>query len=731
MRRLAPLFTLVVIATVLIVACDESQMPTDSEAAPISLAISDGAHADPAQTTPSNRDFFFLPPIVPNPVGTENYDDDGFNVYLAPKGLICRLGDGVCVAEIGRFDLELVLDSTHYQYNWKTNDLDGVGLDYDTGYRINVYIGSPPNAVLLGYRDVFPVPTSQDVPNDSETLPFYIFRYGSTIPIKVRLENWVLCPEEQNCVTKYVDLATDSANLDLYDASNGLLSQLSVPSQGGNAGEVTLNMRPCAVDLSERIDIPTYGPCIEIDDYTDDGEPLLLTPEATIVICDLSDVDWPYDPTHQHDLVALHRWYGYEGDVPEADGQLGHVQALPLGGYCEVPPPTEPTGVMGYAKAGWSVVRDNLLSPVVPGQLHANPPAVLHRGMGGISPAFSRFQLALPSKMGIVSGDNQIAPAGSAVPDPLVVQVTDLKGNPVVGAKVTFDTSGAQSGDYLTPTDPLYTYSNDSGFVRVMQPFSSWVLGPTGGDYYVSASGRGIAVEGLDGPRSVFDPFATLQRHWYDDEDGDALLLADDGAVTFTATACETLYVVDEVLGGLVGPDATTRIFEANISGGSDASATLSIWNDCLNLYVNVTVPRDGDEKVNSLRIDLDDDARDGRTEGDDVVILDVDDGLATLSDMWLTESCVSKKQAGCGAADATADDKHKQAAFFIDDSDRVEWVYVVVIPLRNPQDLVHDLNATFGMEVGVSITLQMGNGAQGNTQVPAFGVYEYHTINP
>ena len=670
MKRLGQLCTVVVVASVFIVACDESQLPTNADPAAISLAISDGAHADPGMD--SNEDFFFLPPIVRNPVGTDNYEDGEFNAYLAPNGLICELGETGCVGEVGRFDLVLNSDSTHYQYNWKTDDLDGVGLDFDTGYRVNIYIGSPPNGVLLGYRDVYPVPSSQDVPTDPETLPFYIFRYGSTIPIKVRVENWVLCPDERNCVTKYVNLATDGANLDLYDASNGLLSQLSVPTQGANAGAVTLNMRPCSVDLSERIDIPVYGPCIEVDDYTDSGDQLQLTNEATIVVCDLADLEWPYDPTHQHDLVALHRWYGYESGIPGPDGQLGDVEALPLAGFCEVPPPPEPTGLMGLATEGWGFVRENLLSAVVPGQLYANPPAVLHRGMGGEMAEFSRFQLALPSKMSIVSGDNQIALINNPVPDALVVQVTDLKGDPVVGAKVTFDASGAQEGDYLTPTDSLETYSDEDGYVRVIQPYSSWVLGPTGGDYFLSASGRGIAVEETDGPRSIFDPFASLQQHWYDDVDGPAVLLADGGAVMFTATACETVYDTAAVLYGTLDMDevlTTDYPFVASISGGSGFPGTLSIFNDCLNLYVLVYVERDGDEKVNSLRIDLDDDG-DGRSEGDDVVIVDVDGGAATFSDMWLTQSCVSKKQAGCGADDTTADDK--RANFYIDYADIV-----------------------------------------------------------
>jgi hypothetical protein len=71
-----------------------------------------------------------------------------------------------------------------------------------------------------------------------------------------------------------------------------------------------------------------------------------------------------------------------------------------------------------------------------------------------------------PASVAIVSGDNQSAPVGSPLPQPLVVKVTDQFGNAVVGTSVTFtapsgtlagspattDVSGQASASYTTGT---------------------------------------------------------------------------------------------------------------------------------------------------------------------------------------------------------------------------------------------------------------------------------------
>src|SRR5262245_18013175 len=50
-----------------------------------SFTISDGAHGA------GNPDFFFVPPMVPNPSGDADYTPAGFNSTLSPTVVICAL----------------------------------------------------------------------------------------------------------------------------------------------------------------------------------------------------------------------------------------------------------------------------------------------------------------------------------------------------------------------------------------------------------------------------------------------------------------------------------------------------------------------------------------------------------------------------------------------------------------------------------------------------------------
>ena len=89
MKRFAPFLTLLVLATVFVVACEDSQLPTQNELESPSLAIWDGTNQEVED--PGNPDFFFLPPIVANPDTAREYEEGEFNAYLAPKVRICLL----------------------------------------------------------------------------------------------------------------------------------------------------------------------------------------------------------------------------------------------------------------------------------------------------------------------------------------------------------------------------------------------------------------------------------------------------------------------------------------------------------------------------------------------------------------------------------------------------------------------------------------------------------------
>ncbi len=91
-----------------------------------------------------------------------------------------------------------------------------------------------------------------------------------------------------------------------------------------------------------------------------------------------------------------------------------------------------------------------------------------------------------------VSGDNQSAAAGAAVPAPLVVIVTDAFGNPVPGIEVRWDASDGS-------VDPATVETGADGQAATFR-----TLGPTAGTQGATAS-----VDGLDGSPVSFTQTAT------------------------------------------------------------------------------------------------------------------------------------------------------------------------------------------------------------------------------
>ena len=94
---------------------------------------------------------------------------------------------------------------------------------------------------------------------------------------------------------------------------------------------------------------------------------------------------------------------------------------------------------------------------------------------GATSSAFN--VTATPASVVIFSGNNQTAPAGTALGQPLVVEVRDAGGAPVAGATVTWATL---DGGSLSPTSAV---SNAQGRAQ-----TSWTLGPSAPTQTVTAT---------------------------------------------------------------------------------------------------------------------------------------------------------------------------------------------------------------------------------------------------
>ena len=102
-----------------------------------------------------------------------------------------------------------------------------------------------------------------------------------------------------------------------------------------------------------------------------------------------------------------------------------------------------------------------------------------------------------PASIGVVSGSNQAEPINTALPQPVVVQVTDQVGNPIAGVAVTFS---APSGTFSA--NPVATGANGEASVQFM-------TGPVPGPLTITAAVNALKthiaeeVSGAGAPASV------------------------------------------------------------------------------------------------------------------------------------------------------------------------------------------------------------------------------------
>jgi hypothetical protein len=165
--------------------------------------------------------------------------------------------------------------------------------------------------------------------------------------------------------------------------------------------------------------------------------------------------------------------------------------------------------------------------------------------------------------------------------------------------------------------------------------------------------------------------------------------------------------------------------FLANISGG-DTPAEVRWQKDADNIYFLVLIEQASLGQVNNLRIDFDN-TGDGATDGDDAI--GFEDGVGPI-DEYLTRRCARRSQSGCGDADSD-DVVNVVIGGGGPQNDGMYTIYELSHPLND--DSGEDINVaglTGAQDVGFYLTLSIGNGAQGNTQIPGFRVYRPMGLN-
>lgn len=500
------------LAVAFLVGCQDSQVLTSPVGDEVLLDLNDGS----LPGDEGNPDFFFLTPLMPDPSGSGNFEDGQFNADLLPVAKVCEFDAAVanpntCAAVTGGLlPMEVDPVGEQYQVNWKTKDSEL--MEDDEQYRILVFAGENINpdagegepSRLLGYRDVEPVGKKGKVPRNVTDEPFYVFRDGSNIPIKVRIEDFALCPITRNCETKVV--GEDDTQFSLDDGA----ILFDIPGGQGFSG--TLTLLPCVdgdAAVDGLIDLPTFGPCLESETDFTLVEPLEFP--ATISLCDLSNFSeiLALSVSQQEQLTLYH----FGGD--------GRIDALPEASNCPETFASVPSNpLLRFARA----IGDRIVNFGSPRPLQAAVMRRINRGGGGDTDELeSQFKLVLPGKIEFVTPEDR---GPVLVGSPLLskVQVTDLKGLGIAFATVNFDVAGSPTGGATTAppqTSPVAIDTDINGFAEV-----TWTLGTSHGDYELIASGRGIADPLNNGPRDgrypdgEFDPFIPIQ---WDELAGDGI----------------------------------------------------------------------------------------------------------------------------------------------------------------------------------------------------------------
>lgn len=157
--------------------------------------------------------------------------------------------------------------------------------------------------------------------------------------------------------------------------------------------------------------------------------------------------------------------------VTDADGKpvSGAAVTWAAGSGGSVSPASVRTNAAGEAKTAWTLgpaAGEQTASATVTGVPAASFRATATAGA--------------PSASAKVRGDSQTGEAGTPLPDSLVVRVTDVNGNPVAGAAVTW---AAGSGGSVSPAS---VRTNAAGDAK-----TAWTLGTTAGEHTATAAVAG------------------------------------------------------------------------------------------------------------------------------------------------------------------------------------------------------------------------------------------------
>jgi hypothetical protein len=416
MRFKAPF--LVVSAFAALTACGDYRTPTaplrPGETPPL-LGISDGVHSL------GNQGFFFLPPLVRQPDGSE-FGDSPFKANAAPHIEICLLkvnpadvqplATAICEPGLDPVETfsssQISVGSDQYHVNWHTDESD---LSPGSYYRVTVFVGTQ----MLGFADVQPVATAKELRNP-KTGDIIMLVDGRTLPIKFRIEQEAVCEFGVDCVKKRISettggvVTTPSGDASVIFPANFLPDNLTEI-------EVTIQRVPladpqtCHTASGEAQTLAfVYGECYEVTTvpslFDGQGQEGLQT-NVIWVQCSALNIPEDYD-----NFVQI-----FKSDPPARGGLRALEEVRTPAGFCvpqigQVPAPGE--GALAMVKWRLDQAVRQVTGLVIP-----KPAYAIDLGLGGLilgGDGFSRFQRGIGARIESTQENRTITvpPGGTA-----------------------------------------------------------------------------------------------------------------------------------------------------------------------------------------------------------------------------------------------------------------------------------------------------------------------------
>jgi hypothetical protein len=476
MKRLALVAPLVV-SVILFAACrDQQPLQPKGPSGPAALIV-DGAHNG------TDRDFFFLPPIAPNPVLDPHFDPGAFNPNLSPTLSICRLKTDLtdCEATIlSPVAVQVSPLEEQYKYLWDTK---ASNLDVTRSYRVLVQLGTR----QLGVLDVQPV--DKGVKN-AKTGDVYQFQDDRTVPINFRIEfHGLSCASGTDCGDGRI--ANDGG---LVTTNTGFAGALFpdgwLPANAVKAGitQVVVHIERILVNDATLETSCLQSGLVEVEGcYRFTTVPDLhpfgrFSQFVTAGVCFQFPAEVGTDAPFQ--MHRREETNGQPSGAPAVALASARADFLTCDGF--VPPEIGshgPRGLRDLARSGWRTAVRLVGRLIKPRELYA-----VDLGAGGGTDGFSRFGWARPTAIAAFNTLlTQSAVVNATLPISVKLVTTHHVSAALSGATVTFTL--AAGGGFLgtAPGTLVATATTVEGGVATV----NWTLPSTAGTYTLEAASPG------------------------------------------------------------------------------------------------------------------------------------------------------------------------------------------------------------------------------------------------